>query len=74
MAVEQLNYPRHPPGDSTVVGNDDDGRTLCVELAEQVEDRMASRAVEVARGFVCEHDGRPSHQCAGDGDPLTLAA
>ena len=51
-----------------------DGGTGGVELFEQLDDRFAGGAVEVAGGFVGQHDRRPADQGAGDGDPLPLAA
>ena len=41
---------------------------------EQVQDRGAGGAVEVAGGLVGQHDRRPADQGAGDGHPLALAA
>ena len=57
-----------------LVGDHDDRRALRVELVDQAHDRLAGRAVEVARRLVREHDRGASDQRPRDRDPLPLAA
>ena len=45
-----------------------------VERLEQVEDRLAVDAVEVARRLVGEHDGGMADERPGDRDPLALTS
>ena len=61
-------------GDGGVVGDDDDGEARVVELVEQVEDLAGRGGVEVAGGFVAEHEGWVPYEGAGDRDALLLAA
>ena len=56
-----------------VVGDQDDGPTLAVQIGQQVHDRRARAAVEVARRLVGEHDRRVGDEGAGDGDTLSFA-
>ena len=53
---------------------DDDRRAVAVELLEQLQDRDARGAVEVAGRLVGEHDRRPPHERARDRHPLAFAA
>jgi YfiH family protein len=57
-----------------VVGGEDDGRTLVVDVAEQAEKLGGKIGVEVPGGLVGENQPRLIDQCPGDGDPLLLAA
>ena len=59
-----------------VVGDDEQRLALFAhERQQQVDDGAGrTRAVEVARGFVGEDDGRVVDERAGDGDALLLAA
>src|SRR5690554_5294586 len=75
------NPPVHQPhaaqavvGDVLLVGDQDDGLALVVQLVEQAHDPGGGGAVEVARGFVAEQDPRPGHQRPGDRHALALAA
>jgi hypothetical protein len=52
MAVEDFDPARQLRGQRAVVGDDDDGGALGVELLEQLEDRGSGDAVEVAGGLV----------------------
>jgi hypothetical protein len=61
-------------GDVGLVGDDDDGVALGVEIVEERHDLVAGLGVEVAGGFVGEDDGGLVDQGAGDGDALALAA
>ena len=56
------------------MGDDHDGHPQVVELLEEAQDGLAGGLVEVAGGFVGEHDGRAADQGSGDGDALALAA
>ncbi len=55
------------------MGDDDDGASLVVQLAQQTHDRGARLRVEVAGGLVGEHDRRSVDDGARDGDALTFA-
>ena len=59
--------------DPLIVGDDDEREPVLVQGLEEPEHLEGGGAVEVAGGFVGEHDGRPVGQGAGDGDPLPLA-
>ena len=61
-------------GDVGLVGDDDDGVALGVELVEEGHDLVAGLGVEVSGGLVGEDDGGVVDQGAGDGDALALAA
>ena len=41
-------------GEGFVVGDDDDGQTVAIQLVKEVEDSLAGAAVQVAGGFVGE--------------------
>ena len=45
-----------------------------VEFLEEPQDGLPGGLVEVAGGFVGQHDGRAADQRPGDGHPLALAA
>src|SRR5688500_49887 len=60
--------------DVRLVRHHDDRLAHGVQLAENVHDVGAGRAVEVARRLVGEQDAGPVHQRARDGDALALAA
>ncbi len=57
-----------------VVGDQQHGMTLLVELAQQAHDLFAAMAVERAGRLVGENDGAAVHQRARDRDALLLAA
>ena len=61
-------------GDVRLVGDEDDGVALGVEVVEERHDLLAGLGVEVAGGLVGEDDGGTVDQRAGDGDALALAA
>ena len=62
-------------GDRRIVSHQHDRQAiLAVELAEEVEDLLAGRGVEVAGGLVGDQQGAAVDQRPGDGDPLLLAA
>ncbi len=61
-------------GDVGLVGDEDDGVALGVEIVEEGHDLVAGLGVEVSGGLVGEDDGGMVDQSAGDGDPLALAA
>jgi len=56
------------------VGDHEDGGAGGVELADEVHDRCAVAAVEVAGRLVGQHDRRPPDERTGDRDPLSLAS
>ena len=43
-------------------------------LEEELKDASACRCVEVARGLICDEEGRVQEQRSGDRDPLLLTA
>lgn len=57
-----------------VMGDEDEGLALAIEVVEEVEDFFAGFGVEVASGFVGEDDERAVGESAGDGNALLLAA
>ena len=61
-------------GDVGLMGDDDDGVALGVEVVEEGHDLVAGFGVEVSGGLVGEDDGGVVDQGAGDGDALALAA
>jgi hypothetical protein len=61
-------------GDVGLVGDEDDGVALGLEIVEEGHDLDAGLGVEVAGGLVGEDDGGVVDQGAGDGDALALSA
>ncbi len=61
-------------GDVGLVGDDDDGVAVGVELVEEGHDLVAGFGVEVSGRFVGENDGGAVDEGACDGDALTLTA
>ena len=61
-------------GDIWLMGDDDDGVAVGMELVEEGHDLVAGFGVEVSCGLVGEDDGGFVDQGAGDGDALALAA
>src|SRR5688572_6490164 len=61
-------------GDVPLVGDEDDGVAVGVELLEHAHDLLAGGAVEVPGGLVGEQDGRAHDQGPRDGHPLALTA
>src|SRR5271155_3157675 len=61
-------------GDVGLVGDDDDGVAVGVELVEEGHDLVAGLGVEVAGGLVGEDDGGAIDEGAGDGNTLLFAA
>jgi hypothetical protein len=53
-------------------GDDDDRRTVGVQLLEQRDDRLARDAVGVAGGLVGKDDRRSADECPRNGHPLAL--
>jgi hypothetical protein len=75
LAVFEPEHPVRLIGDRSIMGDEDDrGSRGAGEAAEELDDRQARLAVEVAGGLVGEDDRRPVGQCPGDSDPLLLAA
>src|SRR5262245_14220602 len=60
--------------DVALVGDEDDGVAVLVELLEQPHDLLARGRVEVPRGLVGQQDRGAHDQGAGDGHALALAA
>src|SRR3990167_1551178 len=63
-----------PGTEGRVVGDDQQGQALAVELFEQPDHLGTGMAVEVAGGLVGEQQRRLHDHGTGDGDALTLAA
>jgi len=61
-------------GHLPVVGDQNQGVPLPVDLLEERHDLHPGAGVQVARGLVGQQDGRPVDQGPGDGHPLALAA
>ena len=59
---------------SCVRGEDEACLRLGLHAAHELDDRGTGRAVEIRRGFIREHDLRPLHERARNGDPLFLPA
>ena len=60
--------------DIVLVGDQDDGQTLVIEVLEDLHDLDRCAAVEISRGFVRQKDRRAVDQCAGDRHTLLLPA
>ena len=60
-------------GDVGLMGNEDDGVSLGMELIEEGHDLVAGFGIEVAGGLVGEDDGGAVDEGAGNGDALALA-
>src|ERR1700722_11282016 len=72
--VSDLDAPLHGRGHVVVVGDDHDGRSVPVQLAEQVQEGGAGGGVQVAGRLVGHDQGGPADQGPGDGGALLLAA
>lgn len=72
LAVAQLNAARRLCRDVGIVRDERDGVARAVELAEKLQDRLASLRVERAGRFVSKDDLRLVDEGAGDGDALGL--
>jgi hypothetical protein len=65
FTVTQPYYLTSVGGYGHVVGDDDKGKTLFVEVAQQVHDLGPGVAVEIACGFVGKQDGGAIGEGAG---------
>ena len=74
LAVADVDLALAVVGDLEVVGDDDDGAALPVELFEEGEDFLAGAGIQGAGGFVGQDDRRVGDDGAGDGDALPLTA
>jgi hypothetical protein len=72
MAVEHPDLAGQLIGDAGVVRDHDDGGAGGVELADELHDRCAGGAVELAGRLVGENDRRTPDEGPGDRDPLAL--
>src|SRR5579859_442332 len=72
--VSDLDAPLHGRGHVVVVGDDHDGRSVPVQLAEQVQEGGAGGGVQVAGRLVRHDQGGPADQGPGDRGALPLAA
>jgi hypothetical protein len=50
------------------------GGSVLVQFLEQLHHRFAIARIKIARGFVCQQNGRPARESPGDSHPLLLAA
>ena len=72
--VQHLDHPGHASGpQAQVVGDDDDGRPLGVQVLEKFQDGEAGDTVQVPGRLVGQDDRRASDDRPGNGDPLALA-
>ena len=53
--------------------HDEHDRVLALEIRQQICHGLGGRAVEVAGGFIAQHQARLLNQCAGDGHALALS-
>lgn len=74
MAVFELNLTMGRCCEGRIVGDDNDGEALAIELLEKGEDVFAAGTVEVACGFVTQQQTRLIDQRSRDGSSLHLAA
>src|SRR6185369_12166573 len=74
FAVADVDYAVGVFGDVGLVGYDDDGVALGLELVEEGHDFDAGFGVEVASGLVGQDDAGAVDEGAGDGDALALSA
>src|SRR5271166_370781 len=74
LAVVQFDAAVSEAGNNRVVGHHDDGSSLLVQFAQQAQDNLLVRGVEVSRGLVGEYDLGIVDQGARDADALLFAA
>ena len=73
VSVAQFDVAAGIFGDIRVVGYEDDGSALSVELLEKDKNLETGSRVQVTRCLVGENHGRIVHQCSGDGYTLHLS-
>ena len=73
MTVSQLDVAARIVGDVWVVGHEDDGSSLGIELLEEYENLETGSGIEVTRSLIGENHGRVVHQSSGDGHTLHLS-
>ena len=61
-------------GDLRLVGDQDDGDSLLVELLKDGHHFEGGAAIEITGRFIGQQQGRPVDQRAGNGHALLLAA
>jgi hypothetical protein len=66
--------PWNRRGDVAVVRDHHDRVRVRVQLPKEGHDLGAGARVEIAGGFVGEHDRRAAHECPRDRHTLTLAS
>ena len=74
VPVAQLDLSAHRCGDGRVVGDDQHGGGRVGESGEEGDDVGAGGRVEVAGGFIGQHEGGVSGDGAGDGGALAFTA
>ena len=73
MTISQLDVAARIVGDVWVVGYEDDGSSLGIELLEEYENLETGSGIEVTRSLIGENHGRVVHQSSGDGHTLHLS-
>ena len=72
--VEHLDSARHELGNRAVVSDYENGDGALVELGKKGQDGLAGGLIEVARGLVCQDNGRLADEGSGDGHALALSS
>ena len=68
----QFNPAIAQPGHDRIMRNHDDSASLLVQLPQQSQHDLFVDSIQIAGGFVGEHDFRVIDQSAGDAYPLLL--
>src|SRR5262249_61568217 len=71
--VAELDAAGHRVSDLVVVGDDQDGPALSIEIGEQLHDRGAGGGGEVAGGLVGQGDRGVAYHRPGERHPLAFA-
>ncbi len=73
VSVAQFDVAAGIFGDIRVVGYEEDGSALSIELLEENQDLEAGSRIQITRCLVGENHGRIVHQRTGDGYTLHLS-
>src|SRR5580658_195943 len=74
FAIADADHPMGTRGDIRLVGDEQDGVALFVELGKESHDFLTGLGIEVAGGLVGEEDGGAIHEGPSYGYALALAA
>jgi len=74
LSVLQADDPLGLDGDGVVVGDENHGVALAVDVLEHGQHLTAGAGVQGSGGLVGQDDRRTAHQSPGNGHPLLLAA